>query len=71
LPKAKEIKQMLGESIREYDKRFKYLLSQIPYMIDKELLVQWFVVGLLQKIWAPLRMHEIQSCEDSLKNHNK
>jgi hypothetical protein len=27
--KLKEIKQRPGESVREYDKRFKYLLSQI------------------------------------------
>jgi hypothetical protein len=30
----KEIKKMLGESVREYDKRFKGLLSQIPTMIN-------------------------------------
>jgi hypothetical protein len=51
--KLKEIKQMLGEFVQEYDKWFKDPLSQISYPIDKELLIQWFVVGLLQRIRAP------------------
>jgi hypothetical protein len=46
--KLKEIKQRPGESVREYDKIFKDLLSQIPSTIDQDLLVQWYVVGLLQ-----------------------
>jgi hypothetical protein len=48
--KLKEIKKNLGETMREYDKRFKDLLSQIPYLIGKKILVQWYIVGLLQKI---------------------
>jgi hypothetical protein len=36
--KLKEIKQNPGESVRRYDKRFKYVLSQVPYEIDKRLL---------------------------------
>ena len=45
--KFKEIRQLQGESIREYDKRFKDYLIQITYTIDEQLLVQWFVAGLL------------------------
>ena len=37
--KLKDIKQIPGESVREYDKRFKDLLSQIPTIIDVNLLV--------------------------------
>ena len=48
--KLKETKHLLGESVREYNKCFKYLLSKINYTIDKQLLVQWFMAGLLQKI---------------------
>jgi hypothetical protein len=65
--KPKEIKQMWGESVREYNKIFKDLLGHIPHTVDKEIPVQWFVVGVLQKICAPLRMHEIQTCKDALK----
>jgi hypothetical protein len=50
----KEIKQHLGKTIHEYDKSFKYLLSHIPYEIDEKMLVQWYIVGLLQKLRAPL-----------------
>jgi hypothetical protein len=45
--KLKEIKQNPGETIHEYDKRFKYLLSQILYEIDEKLLVQWYATRLL------------------------
>jgi hypothetical protein len=45
--KLKEIKKKPGETIWVYDKRLKYLLSQIPYAIDKNLFVQWCIAGLL------------------------
>ena len=65
--KLKDIEQRLGESVREYDKRFKDLLSQIPSNIDANLLVQWYVAGLLHHIIAPLRMHDITSLEEAFK----
>jgi len=65
--KLKEIKQNLGKTDREYDKRFKDLLSKIPYAIDDKLLVQWYVVGLLQKIRVPLCMYDLQTCEEVLR----
>ena len=37
--KIKDIKQVPGESVWEYDKRFKDLLSQIPLNIDANVLV--------------------------------
>lgn len=60
--KLKEIKQWPNETMQEYDKRFKYLLIQISYVIDENLSIQWHVVGLLQKICGPLRMHEVKMC---------
>ena len=54
--KLKEIKQILGELVREYYKRFKDLLSQIPMMIDHKLLVQWYVTGLLPRICSSLSL---------------
>ena len=61
--KLKDIKQILGEIIREYDKRFKDLLSQIPYNTDNNLLVQWYIAGLLHHVRALLRMHDIITLE--------
>lgn len=43
------------------------LLSQIPYTINKHILVQWYVAGLLQKIQGLLRMHEAKNFEEALK----
>ena len=65
--KLRDIKQRPGESVREYDKRFKDLLSQILANIDTNLLVQWYVVGLLHHVRAPLRMHNITSLEEAFK----
>jgi hypothetical protein len=65
--KLKDINQRPGESVREYDKRFKDLLSQIPSNMDANLLVQWYVVGLLHHVRAPLRMHDITSLEEAFK----
>ena len=64
--KLKEIKQRPGDSVREYEKRFKDILSQITTTIDHSLLVQWYVVGLLQQIFSPLWLHEITTYDDAL-----
>ena len=48
--KLKTTSQKLGETVRDYDKRWKYLLSQLDYVIDEKLLIQWFLVGLSQNI---------------------
>ena len=34
------------EDVQEYDKRLKYLLNQLDYNIDEQLLIQWFVAGI-------------------------
>ena len=44
--KMKTTSQKLAESVREYDKRWKDLLSQLNYVIYEQLLIQWFLVGL-------------------------
>ena len=38
------------EIVQEYDKRFKGLHNQFDYNIYEQLLIQWFVVGILQNI---------------------
>ena len=65
--KLKDIKQVPGESVREYDKRFKDILSQIPSNIDDNILVQWYVAGLFHNVRAPLRMHDIKKLEEAFK----
>ena len=48
--KLKTTVQKPTETVWEYDKRFKYLLIQLDYNIDEQLLIQWFFVELLQNI---------------------
>ena len=67
MQKLKDIKKVPSESGREYDKRFKVLLSQIPSNIDANLLVQWYVAGFLHHVRAPLRMHDIKTLEEAFK----
>ena len=42
----KTTQQNPGETVRDYDKRWKDLLSQLDYVINEQLLIQWFLVGL-------------------------
>ena len=44
--KLKTTSQKPTESVREYDKRWKDLLNQLDYVIDEQLLIQWFLTGL-------------------------
>ena len=44
--KLKTTSQKPAESVREYNKRWKDLLSQLDYVIDEQILIQWFLVGL-------------------------
>ena len=49
---AKKLKmtvQKLTETVQEYDKGLKYLLSKLDYKIDEQLLIQWFVVGIYRR----------------------
>ena len=45
--KLKIIVQKPTETVREYHKRYKYLLRHLEYNIDEQFLIQWFVAGLL------------------------
>ena len=47
--KLKTTSQKLRETIRDYDKRWKDLLSQLDYVIDEQLLIQWFLAVYLRK----------------------
>ena len=48
--KLKTTSQNPGETVCDYDKRWKDRLSQLDYVIDEQLLIQWFIAGLSQKI---------------------
>ena len=42
--KLKTTSQKPAESVYDYNKRWKDLLSQLDYVIDEQLLIQWFLV---------------------------
>ena len=64
--KLKTTSQTPGETVCDYDKRWKYLLSQLYYVIDEQLLIQWFLASLSQKICRHISMEIFKSYEDAL-----
>ena len=64
--KPKTTSQKLGETIHDYDKRWKDLLIQLDYVIDEQLLIQWFLAGLSQKIRRHISLEIFKSYEDVL-----
>ena len=64
--KLKTTSQKPGEDVRDYDKWWKELLSQLDYVIDKQLLIQWFLAGLSQKICWHTSLEIFNSYEDAL-----
>ena len=64
--KLKTTSQKPGESVCDYDKRWKDLLSQLDYVIDEQLLIQWFLAGLSQKVCRHISLETFKSYEDAL-----
>ena len=48
--KLKTMSHKLVESVRDYEKRWKDLLSQLDYVIDEQLLIHWFLAGMSQML---------------------
>ena len=66
MKKLKNKSQNPAESVRDYDKRWKDLLSQLDYVIDEQLLIQWFLVGLSQKVRRHISLETFKTYEDAL-----
>ena len=64
--KLKTTSQTSGEIVCDYDKRWKDLLSQLDYVIDEKLLIQWFLVVLSQKIRQHISLETFKTYEDAL-----
>ena len=64
--KLKTTSQKATESVWEYKKCWKYLLSQLDYVIDEQLLIQWFLAGLSQKIQWHIILETFKTYEDAL-----
>ena len=64
--KLKTTSQKPGATVCDYDKCWKDLLSQLDYVIDEQLLIQWFLAGLSQKIDRYISLETFKSYEDAL-----
>ena len=64
--KLKTTSQKPVESVWEYDKWWKDLLSQLDYVIGEQLLIQWFLAGLSQKIRWHIGLETFKTYEDAL-----
>ena len=64
--KLKKTSQKSGETVRDYEKCMKDLLSQLDYVIDEQLLIQWFLAGLSQKNFQHISLETFKTYEDVL-----
>ena len=64
--KLKTTSQKPAESIYEYNKCWKDILSKLDYVIDEQLLIQWFLAGLSQKIQQHIILETFKTYEDVL-----
>ena len=60
------MQQKPRETVRDYKKHWKDLLSQLDYVIDEQLLIQWFLAGLSQKIRRHISLETFKTYEDAL-----
>ena len=54
ITELREIQQKLGESVWDFDQRFKVLLDQVSFTIGPEQYKEWFITALLPHIKIPL-----------------
>ena len=64
--KLKTTSQNPGESVHDYDKHWKDLLIQLGYVIEEQLLIQWFLAGLSQKVHWHISLETFKTYEDAL-----
>ena len=64
--KLKTTSQKPTESVHDYNKCWKDLLSQLDYVIDQHLLIHWFLGCLSQKIWWHISLETFKTYEDAL-----
>ena len=54
ITELKEIQQRQGESVWDFDQRFKVLLDQVSFTIGPAQHKEWFIAALLPHIRTPL-----------------
>ena len=61
ITELKEIKQMLHESVWDFDQRFKTLLGQVNFEFPLQQHQEWFIAALLPHIQLPLVQQKVTS----------
>ena len=64
--KLKSTIQKPAKTIPYYDKIWKDLFSQIDYVIDEQLLIQWFLTGMSQNILWHISLDTFKKYEEPL-----
>ena len=67
ITELKEIQQKRGESVWDFDQRFKVLLDQVSFTIGSEQHKEWFIAAFLPHIRAPLMQQKITDQSEALE----
>ena len=67
ITKLKEIQQKRGESVWDFDQRFKVLLDQVSFTIGPEQHKEWFITALLPHIKTPLMQQKVFDQQEALE----
>ena len=67
ITKLKGIQQRRGESVQDFDQRFKVLLDQVSFTIGPEQHKEWFIAALLPHIRTPLMQQNVADQQEALE----
>ena len=67
ITELKEIQQKRGESVWDFDQRFKVLLDQVSFTIGLEQHKEWFIPKLLSHIRTPLMQQKVADQQEALE----
>ena len=67
ITELKEIQQWRGESMWDFDQRFKVLLNQVSFTIGPENHKEWFIAALLPHIRTPLMQQKVAYQQEALE----
>ena len=67
ITELKEIQQKRGESVWDFDKRFKVLLDQVSFTIGPEQHKEWLITALLPHIRTPLMQQNVADQQEALE----
>ena len=67
ITELKEIQQRRGESVWDFDQRFKVLLDQVSFTIGLAQHKEWFIAALLPHIRTPLMQQKVADQQEALE----